>query len=184
MGATEMLSAKRRPVFLLSTVVILAGCGWFVGKNLVNLENDRAASQWFDYQAWCDRISRELPRGSRVFLSSIPDPYLGLVRREDLELREFAPIGFPIEWAKYEQYIADCDYVLFNGVLGMGAADFVAFMDKRAVMQSVIAGPKGEHRVGICRVKKGPVAGPTPSSRPSLSTGAADPKSQGSGLEH
>jgi len=165
LGTAELLSLRRRPMVLLLTAVVLAGCGWFVGKNLANLEKTRLGHT-ADYQAWCDRISGALPRGSRVFLSSIPDPYLGLVRREDLAFREFAPIGFPIEWAKYEQYIADCDYVVANGVWGMGDADFVAFMEKRTVPQSVIAGPKGEYRVGIYRVKKGPVPGPPPSSRP------------------
>ena len=48
--------------------------------------------------------------GSKVMLSIIPDPYLGLLNRSDLTFRELVivPINQEQEW----RYISEADYVI------------------------------------------------------------------------
>lgn len=86
----------------------------FVVGNILHLSNLRAASKGSenDYNAWCEQVSAHIPRGSKVLVSVIPDPYFGLLTRPDLKVREFFPIRMPIDPETYSRYMGDADYII------------------------------------------------------------------------
>ena len=96
-------------------LVVAVVAGWFAWKNLSDIRQiDRIQNGQYaagtDYSEFCRQISDALPHGSRVILSSIPDPYFGLAKRQDLKLQEFPAI--PIEREKYQKNIESYDYVV------------------------------------------------------------------------
>ena len=101
-------------------LVVAVAVGWFAWKNLSDIRQiDRVQNVQYadgtDYSEFCRQISDALPHGSRVILSSKPDPYFGLVKRQDLELREYC--WGPIDREEYRKVIESYDYVVVGGII-------------------------------------------------------------------
>lgn len=64
------------------------------------------------YFTWTKQINNVLPKGARVTINSIPDPYLGLIHRRDLLLRHFSPV--PIPPSQYQTYLERSDYIIVS----------------------------------------------------------------------
>ncbi len=110
----------RRPgrIALVLALVSAGISAWFLYANLGATERlartYRKAERQTDYLAWCQEISRRMPAGSKVFLASIPDPYLGLSARQDLQFYHFVPSGVPVDLGAYRRRFSDMDYIVFS----------------------------------------------------------------------
>lgn len=109
-----------------------------------------AARGQADYRAFCGRIAAQLPRGSRVMLACIPDPYFGLASRGDLVLHEFTPV--PVDPRALAARFDSLDYV----IVGRESVDAQVAAFVRAHARSVVriagASPDG-YRADIVRVR-------------------------------
>jgi 4-amino-4-deoxy-L-arabinose transferase-like glycosyltransferase len=84
---------------------------WIAQQNLA-YERWLARRPATDYTSYCRDISAALPEGARVLVAAIPDPYFGLVARDDLELRSFVPLGMPVDRAAERAVLEASDYVV------------------------------------------------------------------------
>jgi hypothetical protein len=109
-------------------VITLMLC--FVIGNVRHLAHVQATvdQQGEDYWAWSAEVSQKIPRGAKVLLDVIPDPYFGLLGRQDLQLREFLPEKIPIDPRTYSQYMGDADYIVVGAPWSpsFAVADFAA----------------------------------------------------------
>lgn len=110
-----------------------------------------------NYISWARQVSREIPTGSTVLLSIIPDPYFVLCRRTDLSLREFIP-GIPVSSRKEIAYMEGADYILARGPYPSKMVwDFV---HSHARLVKQVGSPFGwGYHVGIYKVIKNKPAG-------------------------
>ncbi len=94
-------------------------CSWFGLRSFavtsrINYVRNVVYKDGTNYFTWCQDISRALPSRSQVLISVIPDPYFCLIDRPDLKLREFLDESVPIDPQRYQQYMADADYVIIG----------------------------------------------------------------------
>ena len=118
-GVCHLLNSGRSAVVWTGwrtafTAVILIWAGGLLFNNLQHTA--RLSQPDTDYVSWSSEIGRKIPRGSKLLLSIIPDPYFGLMGRSDLSLREFLPEKIPINDDRYWRYLMSQDYV----IVGLG----------------------------------------------------------------
>jgi hypothetical protein len=65
-----------------------------------------------NYNLFATQISRQIPNNSKVFISSIPDPYFKLQERKDLTLYEFTTV--PIKDQQNQKLLNSSDYIIYN----------------------------------------------------------------------
>lgn len=116
LSAMAQRTGFRRAIPAFLTLILSI---WFARGNLnrasdLNHVQNKLFGDVTNYTDWCGKISEKIPRGSRVTLSVIPDPYLGLVNRRDLTLREFIPEGFPADEELYRRAMEDSDFIVLG----------------------------------------------------------------------
>ncbi len=72
-----------------------------------------AAKGRYDYEKFAYAVNKQIPEESSVFLTAIPDPYYGLIKKRGIILYEFPAV--PIAREKYIEILNDSDYVVYNG---------------------------------------------------------------------
>src|SRR5262249_47957643 len=94
-----------------------------------------------DYASFARQLDTALPANAKVLLGVIPDPYLALLRRSDLQLRELAPDGILRSDAEYAAQVERSEFV----VLGRAAptAAVQRALDDHALLQAQIGQPQG-----------------------------------------
>lgn len=98
-----------------AVILVLFIWAYYLGDNLkVTYQNYKITSASTDYQAFCDDISKHIPRNSSVILSAIPDPYLGLADRPDLKIYHFIPGGVPADPLKYQERLSIVDFYVIT----------------------------------------------------------------------
>jgi hypothetical protein len=114
--APDRASRRARTMALGLAAVCLSTGVTFAKRNIVAsyrlAKQQQAAEGDLDYGAMCAGVSRHLPEGSRVMLATIPDPWLGLVERRDLVLRQFAPTGIPVHRGAWHRALVSMDYLV------------------------------------------------------------------------
>lgn len=110
MRQTELRLSPGLFVRALTLILVLS----FARGNLIHLSSmqdalDRPGTR---YGAWCEQVAAFIPFHSRVLLSVIPDPYFGLLRRPDLDLKEFLPERIPIDEQRYSRFMGSADYIV------------------------------------------------------------------------
>ena len=88
-----------------------------------------AAGESASYDAFCARVGAFLPSGATVFVSVLPDVYLGLAKRPDLRFRSFAPEGVPLPRGAERRSVATVDYVVTGPQAPGTVADLVGPRD-------------------------------------------------------
>lgn len=69
-------------------------------------------SKRFSYHSYVSAIKNNIPKGSSVFLASVPDPYFDLRNDPSLELYEVPPVYIPEE--NYLRLLSQMDSVVYN----------------------------------------------------------------------
>ncbi len=69
-------------------------------------------SRSYSYQAYAQEVAKNIPEGSVVFISSIPDPYYAVVKKTN-RIYEFPAV--PIAKEKYLELLNKSEYVVYNG---------------------------------------------------------------------
>lgn len=62
------------------------------------------------YPKFISQIKSIVPKGSSVFVSTLPDPYFGL--KNNYTIKEFSPV--PIDNGTYMNYLNEADYAVYN----------------------------------------------------------------------
>jgi 4-amino-4-deoxy-L-arabinose transferase-like glycosyltransferase len=113
----------------MALALVAAACAWFAVENLMRQEALRArwaaAGESAHYDAFCARVGAFLPSGATVFVSVLPDVYLGLTKRPDLRFRSFAPEGVPLPRGAERSSVAAVDYVITGPQAPGTVADIV-----------------------------------------------------------
>jgi hypothetical protein len=162
MGETPMLRGNATPMLRGNAVSLLTAALVAVlvaGNVKQSIRHDtllnRTGAAATNYWSWCQALSRHLPVGSRVLLCSIPDPYFGLLKRGDLDLREFVGEGFALDAARYHRHLSQCDYMILGSYIdGKLLRQFVR--DNCELVALVGTQLEGGYRAGVYRVKKPP----------------------------
>lgn len=140
--------------------VVMIWIGGFLYCNLLhtsrlNYPQNAIYDSGNDYGDWCSEISRKIPRGSKILLSIIPDPYFGLVGRSDLGIREFLPAKIPINHDVYWRYMLKADYVVVGSEIPPPSAAVEEFLRLNGTLFDTV-GSYGNRQflVRIYRVNK------------------------------
>jgi hypothetical protein len=137
--------------------LLLTGLGQSGGQLLLEARDAHQAQRnEGDYQAWCDAIAARIPAGSVVMIGAIPDPWLGLQRHTQLELREFSPI--PLDEKGWEASLEDVDHVIIGA--RCPSLELWAWTQDNAVMITQVGAPQGRRRVGIFERRPRPPSAP------------------------
>jgi 4-amino-4-deoxy-L-arabinose transferase-like glycosyltransferase len=152
----KLFDSRYGGLAITMALVVVIVVGWFAWENLSNIRRiDRSRNGQFaagtDYAEFCRQISDALPDGSRVILSSIPDPYFGLAGRKDLKLQEFPAI--PIDREKYQKNIESYDYVVTGkGISNEQLREFVSGHGE--VIKVIRLGVNGGYEGRVVRIVK------------------------------
>jgi hypothetical protein len=65
-----------------------------------------------NYNLFATQITKQIPKNSKIFISSIPDPYFKLQVRTDLTLFEFPTV--PVEDQQSIKLLNSSDYIVYN----------------------------------------------------------------------
>lgn len=91
--------------FAISTLILING--YLIINSYTNLN-----SASYDYHDLGRRIANNIPSDSKIFLSTIPDPYFTLSKNPDLKIFEFPPV--PVAPERYKFMLDNVDYIVIN----------------------------------------------------------------------
>lgn len=102
------LSLVKNSQSTLKMIFVMLALTWAV----LNLNLTFSQVNNSNYYLFTQKIKESLPEGSIILLSSIPDPYFGLVDQKSFTLYEFPPVPIPFE--SYKKLLDQTDFMVVN----------------------------------------------------------------------
>jgi len=65
-----------------------------------------------NYSAFAREVAKHIPSHSTVYLSTVPDPYYGIVKNKTIRIYEF--LAVPISREQYTYLLSKSDYIVYN----------------------------------------------------------------------
>ncbi|MEK7165491.1 MAG: hypothetical protein AAB874_01630 [Patescibacteria group bacterium] len=103
------LQLRLQKLFLCGLIAMLLLNSHLTIETLISLSGEN-----YSYLKFTDKIVSLIPESSAIFLSTIPDPYYGLINSDKkFQLYEFPALQ--VSWLNYFELLNNADYIVYNG---------------------------------------------------------------------